>query len=271
MRSLLRLDGRQASGHAVRRDAKRSSPRGPEGHATSATHPELVPRPSRHGRSPVIRRGVRGRARVRRRDHQREGHLRRSRPHEEDHPDQGQGDRAATSARSRRSSSAPDKGVQDAVVYLKDVEKGKAWQKPAEASPEIVNKKCSFDPARPGDPGRDDRDRQLRPGPAQHARLPRQADRLQRGPADQGPAHREAAQEAGHRPGGVRRPRLDARRGSTSPTTPTTRSREGRHVHASRTCRPGSYTLVAWQEYTGRDRGPGDREAEGDGAGHRSS
>jgi hypothetical protein len=38
-----------------------------------------------------------------------------------------------------------DKGVTDAVVYLKNVEKGKAWQKPA-GKPEIVNKNCRFVP-----------------------------------------------------------------------------------------------------------------------------
>jgi hypothetical protein len=39
----------------------------------------------------------------------------------------------------------PDKGVQDAVVYLKDIQKGKAMQKPAK-TPEIVNKQCRFVP-----------------------------------------------------------------------------------------------------------------------------
>jgi hypothetical protein len=39
----------------------------------------------------------------------------------------------------------PDKGVQDAIVYLKGVEKGKAMQKPAQ-KPEIVNQKCVFVP-----------------------------------------------------------------------------------------------------------------------------
>lgn len=38
-----------------------------------------------------------------------------------------------------------DKGVLDAVVYLKNVPKGKAWQKPAQ-KPEIVNKNCRFVP-----------------------------------------------------------------------------------------------------------------------------
>ncbi|ABS27053.1 carboxypeptidase regulatory-like domain-containing protein [Anaeromyxobacter sp. Fw109-5] len=38
-----------------------------------------------------------------------------------------------------------DKGVLDAVVYLKSVEKGKAFQKPAQ-KPEIVNKGCRFVP-----------------------------------------------------------------------------------------------------------------------------
>lgn len=38
-----------------------------------------------------------------------------------------------------------DKGVQDAVVYLKGVEKGKPLQKPAK-KPEIVNRACRFEP-----------------------------------------------------------------------------------------------------------------------------
>lgn len=41
----------------------------------------------------------------------------------------------------------PDKGVQNAVVYLAEVAKGKAW--PAEAqgkTPEIDNRKCRFEP-----------------------------------------------------------------------------------------------------------------------------
>lgn len=39
----------------------------------------------------------------------------------------------------------PDKGVQDAIVYLKHVEKGKALEKPAK-KPEIVNHGCKFEP-----------------------------------------------------------------------------------------------------------------------------
>jgi hypothetical protein len=39
----------------------------------------------------------------------------------------------------------PDKGVQDAIVYLKDVQKGKAIQAPAK-KPEIENLKCQFEP-----------------------------------------------------------------------------------------------------------------------------
>jgi hypothetical protein len=39
----------------------------------------------------------------------------------------------------------PDKGVQDAVVYLKAVEKGKPFEKPAK-KPEVVNKDCVFVP-----------------------------------------------------------------------------------------------------------------------------
>ena len=37
------------------------------------------------------------------------------------------------------------KGVQDAVVYLKELTKGKAWEKPAK-NPELVNKGCEFVP-----------------------------------------------------------------------------------------------------------------------------
>ena len=39
----------------------------------------------------------------------------------------------------------PDKGVQDAVVYLKDVQKGKAPAKPPKA-PEVNNHNCQFEP-----------------------------------------------------------------------------------------------------------------------------
>ncbi|HEU4384935.1 MAG TPA: hypothetical protein VFR85_15745 [Anaeromyxobacteraceae bacterium] len=38
-----------------------------------------------------------------------------------------------------------DRGVQDAVVYLKDIQKGKALQKPT-AGPQIDNVKCRFEP-----------------------------------------------------------------------------------------------------------------------------
>ena len=40
----------------------------------------------------------------------------------------------------------PGKGVQDAVVYLKEVAKGKAWGKP-DKTPEIDNVKCKFEPS----------------------------------------------------------------------------------------------------------------------------
>jgi hypothetical protein len=39
----------------------------------------------------------------------------------------------------------PDKAVQEAVVYLKQVDKGKAWEKPAKAAA-IENLKCDFVP-----------------------------------------------------------------------------------------------------------------------------
>ncbi len=39
----------------------------------------------------------------------------------------------------------PDKAVQEAVVYLKQVDKGKAWEKPGK-TPAIDNQKCDFNP-----------------------------------------------------------------------------------------------------------------------------
>ena len=42
-----------------------------------------------------------------------------------------------------------DKGVQDAIVYLKGVTKGKAWG-PPDAAPVLDNKACRFVPADPG-------------------------------------------------------------------------------------------------------------------------
>lgn len=40
----------------------------------------------------------------------------------------------------------PDKGVQDAIVYLKAIPKGKAWGKP-EKTPVLNNHNCRFEPA----------------------------------------------------------------------------------------------------------------------------
>jgi hypothetical protein len=40
---------------------------------------------------------------------------------------------------------APDKGVQNAFVYLRGIEKGKAWEKPGKP-PAIDNEKCDFHP-----------------------------------------------------------------------------------------------------------------------------
>src|SRR5262245_42961277 len=40
----------------------------------------------------------------------------------------------------------PDKGVEDAVVYLKEVAKGKAWGKP-DKTPALDQEHCTFKPA----------------------------------------------------------------------------------------------------------------------------
>ena len=82
-----------------------------------------------------------------------------------------------------------DNGVGDAIVYLKEVEQGKAWPAAAQA-PTLDNKELHLHPGDPGDPGREAQRPQLRSGPAQHARLLRPADRLQHRPAQSGSDHR---------------------------------------------------------------------------------
>ena len=148
-----------------------------------------------------------------------------------------------------------DKGVKDAVVYLKGVQKGKALQKPAK-KPEIVNHDVQLRAPRPGVPGRHGGGREFRSGHAQHARVPGEGDRVQRRPAGEGPAGREAAHQAGDHARRVRHPRLDARvglrggqsvlRGDPARTARSpsrtcrrapTRSSRGRSSPARRRCR----------------------------------
>ena len=132
----------------------------------------------------------------------------------------------------------PDKGVQNAVVYLVDVAKGKAWPADSSKTPELDNRKCRFEPdvqvIRAGPLG----GRQQRPGAAQHPRLLREAHRLQHGVAEPGAANSHGADASRHRAHRLRRARLDGRVGSTSWTTPTTRSPAPTASSASPTCRP---------------------------------
>jgi len=143
----------------------------------------------------------------------------------------------------------PDKAVQDAVVYLKNVAKGKAWER-LSATPHIDNVKCDFKPHVQVIPAGDFEIVNSDPVAAQHAWVLREAHRVQRGATEPGSAHQAAAQEVGARPRGVRRPRLDARLGPRRGQPLLRGDGEGRHVH-DQGRPPGSYTLAAWQEYTG--------------------
>src|SRR2546430_13300017 len=107
-----------------------------------------------------------------------------------------------------------------------------------------------FQAARAGHLGGRLRDRELGPGPAQHARVLREAHRVQRGAAEPGSAHQAAAQEAG-----IVRVECDAHGwmlgwvyAADTPYYALT-AKDG--TFTIKDVPPGSYTLVAWQEYTG--------------------
>ena len=81
----------------------------------------------------------------------------------------------------------PDKSVYNAVVYLADIAKGKAW--PAQAKPpEVDNVKCKFEPHIRDPRGQAGR-RQQRPDAPQHTRLLRQAHCVQPRLCRRGRAH----------------------------------------------------------------------------------
>ncbi len=142
-----------------------------------------------------------------------------------------------------------DKGVQEAIVYLKAVEKGKAFPKLAK-TPEIDNVKCDFEPhvmVMPvgdivvvnTDPVLHNTKSFIDRAPIFNLALPNQGQRITR-PIKK---YRDHARR-------VRRPRLDARLGLRRRQPLLRHHDQGRHVRHHRHP-PGSYTLVAWQEFTG--------------------
>jgi hypothetical protein len=144
---------------------------------------------------------------------------------------------------------ASDKGVHDAIVYLKKVEKGKAWPKPPKA-PEIDNVKCDFVPhvqvIQPGeftvvnsDPVLHNTKSFLDKTPVFNLALPNQGQRITR------PIKRT----------GLMRIECDAHGWmlgwayvADNPYYATTQ-KDGAFTIAD--IPPGDYTLVAWHEFTG--------------------
>jgi Carboxypeptidase regulatory-like domain len=143
----------------------------------------------------------------------------------------------------------PDKGVFDAVVYLKQVDKGKAWPKPPKP-PEIDNVKCDFVPhvqvVQPGDfvivnsdPVLHNTKAFLDKTPVFNLALPNQGQRITR-----------ALKRTG-----VMRVECDAHGWmlgwvyvAENPYYATT-AKDGTFTIGE--VPPGSYTLVAWHEFTG--------------------
>ena len=225
----------------------------PDVHATPAMRPDrssspLSSRPfSRH---PSRRRG---RARLRRRDAQREGPFAGAVPTKKIIPTKDK-EVCGDIREEPEIVVGADKGVTDAVVYLKAVEKGKAWQKPAQ-KPEIVDKNCRFVPNVQALPVGTIVIRQLRPGHAQHPRLPPEGHRLQRGAAGEGTQRIERPLK---KPG-VTRVECDAHGWmlawiyvADNPYYAVTKKDGTFSIPEPLT----SYTLVAWHAFTGETELP---------------
>jgi hypothetical protein len=143
----------------------------------------------------------------------------------------------------------PDKGVDEAIVYLKKVEKGKPWPKPARP-PEIDNVKCDFRPhvqVMPAgdivivnsDPVLHNTKSFIDKAPVFNLALPNQGQRITR-----------AVKRTG-----IMRVECDAHGWmlgwvyvADNPYHAMT-AKDGAFTIAD--IPPGSYTLVAWQEFTG--------------------
>ena len=149
-----------------------------------------------------------------------------------------------------------DQGVESAVVYLIEVAKGKAWRR-AGKPPELDKNKCRFEPRGPGVPRRQDRRRQLRSGAAQHARLLRQAHRVQSGAAESRTRASRPTAAARARCASTATRTAGWKAGSTSSTTPTTRSPAPTANSASPTSRPATTSWSRCRPFTGPDRDAG--------------
>ncbi len=147
-----------------------------------------------------------------------------------------------------------DKGVQDAVVYLKQVEKGKAWPKLAK-TPEIDNVKCDFNPhvmVMPAgdlvvvntDPVLHNTKSFIDKVPIFNLALPNQGQRITR-PIKKTGIMRVECDAHGWMLGWVYV--------ADNPYYAIT-AKDGAFTIAD--VPPGSYTLVAWQEFTGPTETP---------------
>jgi hypothetical protein len=147
-----------------------------------------------------------------------------------------------------------DKGVQDAIVYLKAVGKGKAWPKLAK-TPEIDNVKCDFRPhvmAMPAgdivvvnsDPVLHNTKSFMERVPIFNLALPNQGQRITR-PVKKTGIMRVECDAHGWMLGWVYV--------ADNPYYALT-AKDGSFTIAD--IPPGSYTLVAWQEYTGPTETP---------------
>jgi hypothetical protein len=148
----------------------------------------------------------------------------------------------------------PDKGVKDAVVYLKDVQKGKAQPKPAK-TPEIVNHQCRFVPhvqALPlggivivnSDPVLHNTHGFLGKATVFNVALPVQGQRIEK------PLKKE----------GMMRVECDSHGWMLAwvyvAPNPYHAVTQADGTFSIPDVPPGSYTLVAWQEYTGETEIP---------------
>ena len=153
--------------------------------------------------------------------------------------------------------------VKDSVVYLKGIGSGKPWPEMLTKVPVLDQESCKFHPhvqvARPGQP----RHHQFRPGAPQHARLLRQAHRVQRGAAREGSEGHQGPQAARHRQGGLRRARLDAGVGPRGGQPVLLPDRGGRHVLDCRRA-AGRIHARGVAGVAGRNRIPGHRHRERD-------
>ncbi|MDD5558129.1 hypothetical protein [Candidatus Methylomirabilis sp.] len=148
-----------------------------------------------------------------------------------------------------------DRGLQDAVVFLKEVESGKAWEQSAK-TPELTNRKCNFVPHVQVVPAGSDLEI-ISADPVLHAThgflgkrtvfsvtLPNQGDRVKR-PLKKSGIVRVECDAHGWMLGWIY--------AADNPYYALT-AKDGTFVITD--VPPGTYTLVVWQEYTGLTETP---------------